>query len=137
MERFAVAIKAFVVSKGKVLLLKRNPGNVHKPNEWDIPGGRLNPGEDPYKGLARETHEETGLSIYVLTPIGVEHFARDDGQMITMIIFLCEPKGTSVSLSDEHVEYKWVKLRDVPKTAEWLTPCVESLMTYYKQSLIR
>jgi len=30
----------------------------HKPGTWDIPGGRLELGEDPFLGLKRETHEE-------------------------------------------------------------------------------
>ncbi len=129
MDGFRVAAKAFIIRNGKVLLLKRRPNDAHRPNWWDIPGGRLEPGEDPRQGVQRETMEETGLSIDVLAPIDVHNFTRDDGQKITMIVFLCRPTSESVTLSEEHTEYKWAepKKGSVP---EWLDKTVENFNAY-------
>ena len=107
---FAIAVKSFIVDNGRLLLLKRRPDDMHKPSSWDIPGGRLRPGENPYDGLRRETREETSLDIEPICPLGVQHFTRDDGQRITMIIFCCRPVEGIVKLSEEHVEHKWVDL---------------------------
>ena len=77
---------------------------------WDLPGGRLELGEDPFVGIKRETKEETGLDIHVLNPLQVHHFTRDDGQKITMIVFLCKPLSQNVTVSQEHTEFKWINI---------------------------
>ncbi len=108
---FRIAVKAFVVSDaGELLLVKRRPSDVHKPGVWEIPGGRLAPGEDPFEGVRREAREEVGLSIEVRNPLRIHHFTRDDGQRITMIVFLCRPKSSTVRLSEEHTEHAWVPM---------------------------
>ena len=108
MDNFRIAVKSFIVNENKLLILKRRPNDVHSPGNWDIPGGRLELGEDPYIGLKRETKEETGLDIEILNPLNVHHFTRDDGQKITMITFLCKLfSNRNVKLSEEHTEFKW------------------------------
>lgn len=110
MDNFRIAAKAFIVKDGKILLLKRRSNDVHRPGEWDIPGGRLEIGEDPYIGVKRETKEESNLDIDILLPFDVHHFVRQDGQKITMIIFLCKLLSSDIVLSKEHTEYKWVSV---------------------------
>jgi len=56
-----LAVKAFIVHKNKLLIVKRAKDEVHMPEIWELPGGRLNPGEDPFIGIIREIREETGL----------------------------------------------------------------------------
>jgi len=131
MQSFAVAVKSFIVREGKVLMIKRRPNDVHKPGGWDIPGGRLDLGEDPYKGVARETEEEVGIDIEILIPIGINHFMREDNQKITMIIFLCKPTSAEILLSEEHVEYKWQNINgprnEFPK---WLLSSVDNFLKF-------
>ncbi len=111
MDDFRVAVKAFIVNQGKeLLILKRRENDVHKPGAWDIPGGRLELGENPRDGLKRETKEETDLDIDILNPLRVHHFTRDDGQKITMLVFLCKPSSEEVKLSGEHTEFLWIPM---------------------------
>ncbi len=111
MKRLGLAEKSFIVNdKKELLLIKRQNDDAHSPGAWEIPGGRLELGEDPFEALKRETKEETNLDIEILNPFKVHHFERDDGQMITMISFLCKPKSNSVALSEEHTDYKWIEL---------------------------
>lgn len=128
---FRIAVKSFVVKDGRVLLLRRRSNDAHKPGQWDIPGGRLELGEDPLSGVLRETREETRLDVEVVLPVGVNHFMRDDGQKITMIIFLCKPLSDSITLSEEHTEYRWVDLR-APQSefSEWLHSIVQSVVRF-------
>ena len=113
MDDFRIAVKAFILnSNDELLVVKRRDGDVHKPGKWDVPGGRLVLGEDPFVGLLREVFEETGLvDVSIGRPLGVHHFIRDDGQKITMIIFECRSNGV-VKLSEEHTEFAFVKLVD-------------------------
>jgi 8-oxo-dGTP diphosphatase len=114
MDNFRNAAKAFIIKDNKLLIIKRLANNPHKPGAWDIPGGRLELGEDPFKGLKREAREEISAEIEILMPISVHHFVREDGQKITLSIYLCKLLS-EIKLGDEHEEYKWVPLEDAPR----------------------
>lgn len=58
---------AVVNDKGQILVLKRSDGS------WGMPGGWADVGESPFKTAARETFEETGLTIKPLGYIAVTH----------------------------------------------------------------
>lgn len=47
-------------AQGRVLLAQRPPGK-HLAGMWEFPGGKLEPGESPTLGLARELREELGI----------------------------------------------------------------------------
>jgi 8-oxo-dGTP diphosphatase len=111
MINFRVAAKSFIVNNNnELLLLKRRSNDVMKPGMWEIPGGRLEPGEDPHIGVIRETKEEAGIDIDVKQIMDVRHFVRSDDQTITMLVFLCKALSHEVVLSEEHTEFKWVSM---------------------------
>jgi 8-oxo-dGTP diphosphatase len=137
MENFRIAVKAFIVDKGKLLIMRRRDDEVHYAGKWDIPGGRLELGEDPVEGLRRETKEETNLDIEILLPIGTRNFTRDDGQRITMIIFLCRPlSGDMVLSKEQHVEYKWVDATKKEEHPSWLVSTSENFLKYGLDRLV-
>lgn len=109
-NNFRLAVKAFIIMGNKLLILKRHSKDVQKPGIWEIPGGRLELGENPFDGLRREVKEETGLDIAIVYPLNVRHFKREDGQTITMIIFYCKSEEEKVILSEEHTDFEWIKL---------------------------
>jgi 8-oxo-dGTP diphosphatase len=45
---------------GKVLVARRGPA-LRFAGLWEFPGGKLEEGEDPARGLERELHEELGI----------------------------------------------------------------------------
>jgi mutator protein MutT len=54
-----VSIKGVLYEAGKVVLLE------NERREWELPGGRLEPGETPEVCLAREMTEELGIAVDV------------------------------------------------------------------------
>lgn len=56
-HRFPVSVKGVAVQEGKVLLLE------NERNEWELPGGKLELGEDPSDCVAREIGEEAGWRV--------------------------------------------------------------------------
>ena len=130
MDNFRNAVKAFIVKNNEVLLIRRRSNDVHKPGQWDIPGGRLELGEDPIAGLKREVLEEVGINVEIEMPIDIHHFTRDDGQKITMIIFWCKPLSTDIVLSEEHQEHKWVSLENASEFPQWMTTIRENFLKH-------
>jgi len=112
----AIAVKAVITNESKeILVMKRSGISGHAAEEWDIPGGRIDPGEDPFTALKRECMEEVGMEVEIGKPLGVNYFTRDDGQIIVMIIFSCTVENTTVVLSEEHSEYDWANKGEVTK----------------------
>jgi 8-oxo-dGTP diphosphatase len=113
MDREVIAAKAFIVDKeGKLLLVKRRADDVQKPGVWEVPGGRLEPGEDILQGLRREILEETGLRVRIQMPMGMHEFTSDDGVRIQMLVFLARQDGGIFALSDEHTKSRWTEFHE-------------------------
>ena len=131
---FRIAVKGFIMDdEENLLILKRSPDDVQRPEIWELPGGRLNPLEDPISGLRREIKEETGLSVEVVHPINVRHFTRQDGQTITMIIFLCKTSSKEVTIGEEHTGYKWVYIDQAKGSIDsWFYPEVDAFQRFFR-----
>ena len=107
-----IGVKAFIFRDGKLLIIKRSNYSNFLPFSWDLPGGRIEEGEDIKEGLKREVKEEVNLDVDILYPINVHHFIRNDKIIIHGITFLCKYKDGEVKLSREHIEYRWVSLEE-------------------------
>ena len=59
---------AVVTHKGKVLLV-----TDRGRNRYSLPGGGIQQGESPVTAVARELHEETGLSADKIEPVFTHH----------------------------------------------------------------
>jgi len=129
---FSIATKAFIIEKGKALLIKRRATDAHCAGVWDLPGGRVSFEENPVDGLKREVKEETGLEVEVDMPFGTKHYTRDDGQTVTGITFLCKLKkqNQKVVLSEEHTEYLW---EEVEKAREIVYPGFLNVFDAYRK----
>ena len=61
---------------GRVLLLLRGPTAPWMPLRWNLPGGRIEPGETSMHAAARETREEANLRVRTLVPVARAQSAR-------------------------------------------------------------
>jgi len=57
-----------VDASGRLLLAQRPPGK-HLAGAWEFPGGKREPGESPLQALARELHEELGVTLRQAAPM--------------------------------------------------------------------
>jgi len=106
---------------------KKNPWIVverqyrHAANQylWELPAGKLDPGEDPLAGAKRELAEETGYSARKWTPL-VEYYASPGFLGESMKVFVAEGlvAGNAHPEEDEEIEFRLVKLSQVLKMIE-------------------
>jgi mutator protein MutT len=64
--------------QGRILLLHRS---TSKRTQWEIPGGKIDPGESEAETVVREVREELGVEVRLRRRLGDEHFAEDGYSM--------------------------------------------------------
>jgi ADP-ribose pyrophosphatase len=93
----------------------------HAANQylWELPAGKLEPGENALAGAQRELAEETGYSAKKWKPL-VEYYASPGFLGESMKIFVAEGllAGNAHPEADEHIEFRLVKLSEVLKMIE-------------------
>ena len=96
---FPVSVKGVLVRDGRVLLLK------NEREEWELPGGKLELGEEPQVCVAREITEETGLAVVAGPILDSWQYHIGEGRDVLIVTYGCHPDGTeSPRLSSEHKE---------------------------------
>ncbi|MGI0151527.1 MAG: NUDIX domain-containing protein [Thermoplasmata archaeon] len=120
--RARVAAGAAIFRGDQILLLHRSP-RASNPGAWDLPGGRLEPGESLSRGARREVREATGLDVRIGPLFHAELFGSltKSGRIrpTVEVFFHCAApvrKSPKVG-SKEHTEYAWVRaseLREYP-----------------------
>ena len=127
-----IATKAIVVHDGKVLLLRESGSYDDGTNcgRFDVPGGRLSPGEHYLEALKREVKEETGLDVEVGRPVAVNEWrpvVRGEQWQIVGTFFECHASTDQVTLSEDHDAYEWVD----PKAIDEY-PVIKNLKTVFE-----
>lgn len=131
-----VATKAFIVHEGKILILREASAYLEGTNtsKYDIVGGRLKPGERFDDSLLREVKEETGLDVEIGKPFFVNEWrpvVKEEPWQIVGIFFFCKVKGdTTVTLSSDHDDYKWIDPKDFANY-----PIIENLKIVFEAFL--
>lgn len=110
--KYHVAVKGIIERGGKILIVRRSDRDDHHPGVWETVGGRMDHAIDPKEELIREIYEEVCLTVKVYEPFNTFSFARDTGEFVVGITYLCKYLSGDVCLSDEHTEYQWIKPAD-------------------------
>jgi len=127
-----VAQKAVIVCDGKVLVI-RDP-RAEKVI-WEIPGGRLNEGEDPKAGLAREIKEELGVDCVVGEVIYLTQFFHlSEGRNALMIAYevTIPEKAILTYATGEICEARWITKDDMADL-EFFNEYKDTLDSYFEK----
>lgn len=112
-KKFGVAAKAIIRNgEGKYLVLFKSENEDINPNEIDIPGGRVEFGEEVEECLKREVKEEAGLDIEIERPSLVWGFVKDNLHLIG-VTFIAQEKGGEIVLSGEHDMFRWMTKEEI------------------------
>jgi 8-oxo-dGTP diphosphatase len=98
---------------GRMLLLLRPTGT------WEPPAGRLQPGESFEEGAIRELYEETGMLVSPGRIIATWVGDAPSGRRLASITYAGRTTGAEVTLSEEHLDYRWVTLDEWMALPSW------------------
>src|ERR1700716_3483846 len=96
-QLYPVSVKGVVIRDGRVLLLR------NERDEWELPGGKLDLGEDPRACVLRELAEEVGWAVAVGRPLDAWQYHIRDGVDVLIVTYGCHLKtDADPVISDEH-----------------------------------
>jgi ADP-ribose pyrophosphatase len=114
-----LAIDSSKSRKNPWIVVERQYRHAANQYLWELPAGKLDPGEDALGGAKRELAEETGYSAKKWKPL-VEYYASPGFLGESMKVFTAEGlvAGAAHPEDDEEIEFRLVKLSDVLKMIE-------------------
>ena len=94
---FPVSVKGVAVQDGRVLLLE------NERHEWELPGGKLELGEDPPDCVVREIGEETGWRVSVGPVLDCWQYHIREGRDVVIVTYGCDVLSSGPPIvSNEH-----------------------------------
>lgn len=124
-----LVVGAVVQHDGKVLLLQR-PEHDFMGGIWELPSGKVEPGESLDQALIREVKEETGLSVTVLrTYLGSFDYQSGSGKKSRQFNFAVNVESSEPVKLQEHDAYTWTSLTEEAP----VTDAVRDVLAAYQQ----
>ena len=105
-----------VLDEDRVLLVERADNGW-----WTLPGGIIDPGEEPADAAVREVWEETGVEVVAERLVSVQvqdpyTYANGDQAQFLDLTFRCRPVGGAARVNDEEsTAVGWFDLDDLPE----------------------
>lgn len=121
-----IVVTGVIIKDGKFLITKRAPTEKAFPNQWTVPGGKLelkDYAERPkdtsahwyniFEGLLRrEVREETALEIKNIRYLTSLSYVRSDGIPTIIVSLYADHHNGNVVLCKDLTEHAWVTLEE-------------------------
>lgn len=107
-----LVVAGLVTRGGRVLITQRTAAQA-LPLQWELPGGKVEPGEAPVAALVRELDEEIGITVAVGRIWDVLFHAYPAFDLV-MLVYACqivdgEPRAIEVA------DLAWVPPQELPR----------------------
>ena len=105
---------------GRVLLLHRNTDDLR---QWEIPGGKLEHGEEASATAERELREELGVEVTLVRELGARSFVEGDRTML-YTWFLARIVSGEPRAVEAHIHDKcgFHRIEDLQRMGDELSP---------------
>jgi 8-oxo-dGTP diphosphatase len=120
---------------GEILLIHRA---TPRRTQWEIPGGKIEPEEDPAGAAAREALEELGVQVKIIRELGSESF-EEDGHTIMYTWFLGDTKSVEPTIGepDKYDDIRYWPIRELGATAETISPNTVNFLRHLNTGLVK
>lgn len=110
-----IVVGAAIVSEGRLLAARRSAPSA-LAGGWELPGGKVEPGESEPDALVRECREELGVAIDAGERVPGEWPLRDG---LLLRVYLATLLGGTPRPLEDHDEVRWLSAADLFSVA-WL-----------------
>ncbi len=107
-----IVAAAILVEGGRVLLTQRKKG-AHLAGAWEFPGGKVEPGEDPRRALARELEEEIGVHVDVGAPVEVTLFSYPEKDVLLLFFEVRRVDGSPEPRAIDVAALRWSRREEL------------------------
>lgn len=111
---------------GDSMLVQLRPPGLSLPGMWELPGGKVEPGENPRAALAREWREELGVVISVGDALSTARLHVQVTYAITL--YAVTIAGDQIPQPLHATDLRW----EHPLVAIRSLPCVPSTYLFYR-----
>jgi dATP pyrophosphohydrolase len=118
-----IDVYPYLIKNGEPLFLifKRSSNKIYG-NQWRMVGGKVKEEESRWEAALRELKEETGLKpqkFWVIPSVNSFYEAKTD-MVHSIPAFAAElPEDEEIQLDEEHSDFKWVSVDEIPKHILW------------------
>ena len=102
-----IPVAAAIIEKAGTLLIARRPMDKELGGFWELPGGKIEEGEDPESSLRREIAEELGVVAKDLSYFD-ETLYRYPDKIIKLIVFRLSIHDDASPQALEHQRLAWI-----------------------------
>ncbi len=125
-----ISVKGIIFEKDQVWL-RRN-----ERDEWELPGGKIDEGEQPEQAVIRELEEELGFKTKVVDIIQAHLYtikaSKDESKGVLVVSYLCKliEKIGSFEIQGEagKAEFKKFPVKDIPRL---------KMPRFYKDAIVK
>jgi len=126
----AISIKGIVIEDGKVWLRK------NERDEWELPGGKLDEGEQPEETVVRELKEELGFEVEVKDIIQAYLYkiasSSDESGGVLVVTYLCRLVSKT---GDFEINGEWGKAKFEKFSQDEIKNL--NMPQFYKESILK
>lgn len=131
-----IAGRALIFCKDKILIIRESASHKGNTNvgKYDLPGGKISPGEKYQDGLKREVKEECGIDIEIGDHFFIgEWYPVINNKKIQIIgVFSkCLTSSDKIELGTSHDDYQWIPVAEY-RNFPLIDPISEAMESYLK-----
>lgn len=81
-----------ILTRGDHVLLAQRQRTGYADGQWNLPSGKVEPGEHAIAAIVREAREEIGIRLEadIVRPVGAVHYRKPEGQTRLGLFFTTE-----------------------------------------------